>query len=121
METAKFIIGLLVFLLPAIAELKKQYDKRRGRKEVERFRPLPVEKPAVSRPAVQKQQTPPRHKPAAPVMKPEEEGVRVTVDTPSAIGAIPEVSRAEPSTLTESQKDRLRDKIIWGEILARKF
>lgn len=121
METAKFIIGVLVFLIPAISELKKFFDKKKAQQAaVREFTPLPVERPsATAKPKPVVATAKKTHnvvKPVSPTTTLPEEGERVTADTP-----IESIVAISDPTMSDRQKDDLRDRIIWGEILARKF
>lgn len=123
-ETAKFIIGVLVFLIPAISELKKYFDKKKAQQAAVRdFTPLPVERPSASatskpKPVAKVKKIHNVVKPASPVSTATlpEEGERVTADT-----TIESIAAISDPNMSDRQKDDLRDRIIWGEILARKF
>lgn len=130
-ETVKFIIGILIVVIALILEVKKQIDKNKPvKKAVSEFTPLPVEKNSTPVPAVSKKRIPIKNayipKTEAHTVSPQsaqpdtalfDEGQRVTSDITSE----QPLATADESSLSPNQADELRNRIIWGEILARKF
>ncbi len=124
-DTVKFIIGILIFIIGIASEIKKRSRKRSEAREVANFEPLPTTPPAPQAPApvaakrmVEKNRQP---KPAPPVVPPPamfEEGTRVTIDIDEQ-PSIPDTT--DSGRISDREADDLRQRIIWGEILSRKF
>ncbi len=126
-DTVKFIVGVLIVVISVASEIKKRYDKsKRAKAAVRNFVPIPVEKPTTAGTeqkisALPKQPAVTTKEPAMKSAKPQvaahlfEEGTRVTADTPMSKIPSPEAD------LPGKSAEEIRQLVLWGEILARKY